>query len=176
MDFTHLWHTLSENLGAGRDSHDVHAWQMALRALLVYIVALAIVRIGSTRFMGKSTAIDLVLAVIIGSILSRALTGNSPLVPVFAAALVLVVTHWILAAASLRSSTISRLVKGNAVILIEDGEIDRENMRRFQIGKQDLLEALRSQAKTEDPSQVKRAFLERNGEISFIMSSNGPST
>jgi uncharacterized membrane protein YcaP (DUF421 family) len=170
MDVHQIGKLLREGLGVGLESHDIRAWQMAIRALLVYFAAIVLIRIASTRFMGKNTALDLVLAVIIGSVLGRSITGNSPLLPVFAAALTLVVFHYVLAGLAFRFRPVSRLVKGNAAILVEDGKVNWDNMRRFQIGEQDLLEALRTRAKLENISDVKRAYLERNGDISVIPS------
>jgi hypothetical protein len=36
---------------------------------------------GKKRFMGEATAFDMMLGVMVGSIVSRAITGNAPLGP-----------------------------------------------------------------------------------------------
>ena len=73
-------------LGIGLESQQMEFWQMALRAVIVYAVTLAMVRLGKKRFMGKATAFDMILGIMLGSIVSRAITGNAPLVPALAAA------------------------------------------------------------------------------------------
>jgi hypothetical protein len=59
---------------------------MALRAVVVYVVTVIIVRLGKKRFMGKGTAFDVILGIMLGSIVSRAITGNAPFFPALAAA------------------------------------------------------------------------------------------
>ena len=43
-------------LGYTRDIGDVNALQMALRTLLTYAVTLALIRLGSKRFLSEATA------------------------------------------------------------------------------------------------------------------------
>jgi uncharacterized membrane protein YcaP (DUF421 family) len=83
-------------LGLGVE--DLSAGQMALRAVLTFVVTLAIVRFGDKRLFGKGTAFDIITAIMIGSIMSRAITGSSPLFPTWVAGLVLVGMHWLVAA------------------------------------------------------------------------------
>ena len=74
--------------GAGKEAWDLTAPQMAARAALIYAVALAIVRIGKKRFMGRATAFDVIVGIILGSIASRAVTGNAPMIPTMTATIV----------------------------------------------------------------------------------------
>lgn len=82
----------SSLLGIGQDS--ITWWQMLLRAVVVYILALAMVRLGDKRFLGKNTAFDVILGVVLGSVVSRAITNSSPFVPTLIAAVTLVALHW----------------------------------------------------------------------------------
>ena len=45
---------------------------MALRTVIVYAITLLIVRAGNKRFIGESTAFDVILGIMLGSIMSRA--------------------------------------------------------------------------------------------------------
>ena len=49
----------------GLDQDELGAGHMALRAVVVYVVALVMVRWGAKRFMGKSTAFDVILGVVL---------------------------------------------------------------------------------------------------------------
>jgi hypothetical protein len=80
-------------LGIGLESRDMEVWQMVLRAAIVYAVTLAMVRLGKKRFMGKATAFDMILGIMLGSIVSRAITGNAPLVPALAVTATLIALH-----------------------------------------------------------------------------------
>jgi hypothetical protein len=73
-------------LGLGAGEEQLNAAQMALRAVVVYVVTVIIVRLGKKRFMGQGTAFDVILGIILGSIVSRAITGNAPFFAALAAA------------------------------------------------------------------------------------------
>jgi uncharacterized membrane protein YcaP (DUF421 family) len=141
---------------------------MLLRTLIVYLTALIVVRLGEKRFFGKSTAFDLVLSIILGSVISRAINGSAPFFPTLAASLALVGIHWLLAALAFHSDRFGNLIKGQARILIRDGELKWEAMRSSHLSEQDLRSALRVQSQIEEPSGVKVARLERSGSISVI--------
>src|SRR5690242_5788295 len=89
-------------LGIGLESQQMEFWQMALRAVMVYAVTLAMVRLGKKRFMGKATAFDVILGIMLGSIASRAITGNAPLVASLAATATLIALHSMLSAVAFR--------------------------------------------------------------------------
>jgi uncharacterized membrane protein YcaP (DUF421 family) len=141
---------------------------MALRAVLTFVVTLAIVRLGDKRLFGKGTAFDFVVAIMIGSVMSRAITDSSPLIATWVAGLVLVGLHWLLAALTARLDWFGPLVKGNPVLLVEDGRLQRERMRESGLTEKDLEQALRVEGMEADPSRVQRAYLERDGSISVI--------
>lgn len=157
---------ISGVLGLGAES--LSGVQMALRALIVYVVAIVLVRLGEKRFLGKFTALDVILGIMLGSVLSRAITGQSPFYPTLVAALVLVVLHWLFAALAFRYDGFGGLVKGQERVLVREGEIQWDAMRKGHISRRDLDGALRTEANLADVSQVKEARLERSGEISVI--------
>lgn len=98
-------------LGIG--AQELTVGQMALRAVLTVVVALAIVRLGHKRLFGKGTAYDLVVAVMFGSVMSRAITNASGLFAVWLAGLVLVLVHRVLAALAFRFHWLGPVVKGH---------------------------------------------------------------
>jgi uncharacterized membrane protein YcaP (DUF421 family) len=142
--------------------------QMLLRAVIIYLVALAVIRIGDKRFLGKSTAFDVILGVVLGSVMSRAITGSSAFLPSIVAGTALVAMHWLLAFVTFRSPRLGNLVKGVPRVLIEDGERRQDTVRASHITEGDLLQALRSCIGTLDIDSVDRAYLERSGDITII--------
>lgn len=155
-------------IGLELESKDLNAGHMSLRAALVFAVAIIMLRIGDKRFMGKSTALDVMLGIVFGSTVSRAITGNAPFFPTLAACIVLVFVHWLLASITFRSEGFAALVKGRDRLLVQDSEMRREAMRKSHITENDLEEALRNSGKPPDLSQVRTAHLKRNGDISII--------
>lgn len=130
--------------------------------------------LGKNRLLGRTTAFDIVLAIILGSLLSRAINGDAPVIGTFGAALALVAIHWAIAEVAQRSKRMELLVKGARIDLIRDGRAIPELMHRAEVTDRDLQEAIRLNAHLDDTTQVDRAYLERNGEISVIPRSGQP--
>ncbi len=122
---------------------------------------------GKKRFLGKGTAFDVLLAIMLGSILGRAINGSGPLFETIGAVIVLVSLHWLFAVGAFHSARFRQLVEGTPRPLIQDGEVQAAIMHKSRISDDDLLEALRRQGLT-DPQAVHVAYLERSGEISII--------
>jgi uncharacterized membrane protein YcaP (DUF421 family) len=166
--------TVRQLLGLGRDIANVNEFQMALRTILIYVFSLAIIRLGSKRFLSEATAFDVIVAIMLGSIMSSAINGSAPFVPTIVAGAVLVGAHWLLAYLTSRLDWFGPLVKGHPTLLVRDGEIQEEGLRSTGLSRRDLEERLRLQAGTTDVSSVRLACLERNGRISVVPGKRAP--
>ena len=154
-------------LGLDLDLGDVDSVQMALRATAVYAIMLVLVRLASKRFLSKASAFDVIVAIMLGSIMSRAINGSAPFLPTVVASAALLGLHWLFASLAAQTS-FGALVKGEPRLLIKDGEVQEDGLREAKLSAKDLKEALRLQAGDPDPSRVKRAYLERNGSVSIV--------
>ena len=152
----------------GNNTGDLRWWQMVLRGLLIYVLLLVLVRVGNKRFMGKESAFDLVLAIMLGSVASRGITGNAPFVPVLATMVGLVAMHWSFAALTFHTHRLGEWIKGRSRLLIQAGQFQHTGLRHSHITENDLREALRVQLHDDDLQAVREARLERNGQISFV--------
>ena len=159
--------SIENALGLHETAATLSAGQMALRAILVYGVLLLFVRFGHKRFVSRSTAFDLVLAIVLGSVASRAVTGTSPLVPTLVASFTLVLLHRVIAALGYRSHRFGILVKGNPHQLVRDGTPIEAEMRHTSISQHDLEEALREHG-VANLDEVEGAWLERSGNVSVV--------
>lgn len=163
---------LQQFLGIGAD--DLTWYQMAARAFIMYVAALVMVRLGEKRFLGKNTAFDVILGIILGSVASRAINGSAALVATIVAGFVLVGLHWLMAFISFRSDRFGDIVKGSKRLIVEDGAILWDAMRKSNFSNQDLMSQIRTEANVEDVETVKKAYLERSGEVSVIQASGEP--
>jgi uncharacterized membrane protein YcaP (DUF421 family) len=134
---------MEDLLGLKLQPHELGYGQIVLRALLVFIAALIIVRLGAKRFLGRKTAFDYILAFILGSMLSRTINGSAPFFQTLAGGLALVLFHRFVAWMSYRNHAIGRWVKGTDDLVIDKGEIQPEAMKRNHFTERDLLEDLR---------------------------------
>lgn len=163
-----LFDFLGPLLGLGTKPEDLTFVQISLRGAIVFIATLAMIRLGHKRSLSRKTAFDAVLLVILASVLSRAINGSAAFFATLGGGLVLVLLHRLLALIAYHSHWFGKLIKGEPDIIVENGELLTATMQRNHISKHDLEEDLRLSAQLEDPSQIKRARVERSGDISFI--------
>jgi uncharacterized membrane protein YcaP (DUF421 family) len=141
--------------------------QVCVRAVSVFLILIAYVRIGKKRFLGEATAFDAILVIVIGSLASRAISGTAPFVASLAGTLILILTHWSISWIAARSKLISYWTKGHDTVIIRDGTVDRHALRAAHMSDDDLTEDLRDRG-IENPSLAKEARLERSGKLSVI--------
>jgi len=150
------------------EGKDLDTLQMSCRAVVAFLITLALIRIAGIRTFGKKSAFDNVIIIMLGSIMSRIVVGASPFIPTTVACLAFVLVHWVLARISWSSDLVGRWIKGERSCLYSDGRIDRENMKKARISDKDLLEGLRLKINDESMDEVEKIFIERNGEISVV--------
>ena len=160
-------------LGLGLDDKDINVPQMALRAVVVYVVTVFIVRLGKKRFMGRATAFDVILGIMLGSIVSRAITGNAPFLPALTASGVLVGMHWLFSGIAMRWHGFGVAIKGHSDLLVRDGRVDQQAMQGTHMTEHDLWEDLRRKGITR-LEEVAEARLERDGGLSVIKAKSEP--
>ncbi len=158
---------MDDLLGLHLQSYQLGYTQIILRAVIVFFAALIMVRTSARRFLGRKTVFDFILAIMLGSILSRAVNGSAPFLPTLAGCFVLIWTHRLLAALSFHFHWVGRIVKGTEEVLIENGQVKMDALRRNYFTERDLLEDLRLKS-YERVGDVKSARLERSGDVSVI--------
>lgn len=141
--------------------------QEMARATLIFIYGLVLVRVLGRRVFGKWAALDIVISIVIGSNLSRALTGNAQLWETLFATTLLLVLHWLLSHAVARSPWLSRMLEGKAVVLGQGGSVEDEKLRRHAVSDADLAEAIRKVG-IADAVESELIVLEPNGNISVV--------
>lgn len=94
------------------ETGNVTAVQECARAVLVLAYGLAILRLAGRRIFGRWSALDIIVSIVVGSNLSRALTGNAPLFGTIAATTVLIGLHWLLARLAAHYRPLSRISRG----------------------------------------------------------------
>lgn len=164
-----MFNRVFETVFGGNEPHgDLAICQVAARAVFVYVGGILIVRIGKSRVIGRVTSLDIILGFILGSLLSRGITGHAKITDTLIASAALVAAHYVLTTIACRSHQAGILMKGDAKLLIDHGKVLLDAMRESHISAHDLEEGLRLHG-VESPSQVKYAYKERNGEISVIL-------
>lgn len=150
----------------GTTGHVTWAQECA-RTVVVFAYGLVLVRLAGRRVFGKWAALDIVVSIVVGSNLSRALTGGAPLWGTLAATTLLMALHWLLSHAAARSARLSRLLEGRSVRLGKGGDLEPSLLRRHAVSEADLGEALRG-AGLDEASGARLLVLEPSGKISVL--------
>jgi uncharacterized membrane protein YcaP (DUF421 family) len=150
------------------EGKDLTVWQMSARAIVVYFMAMALIRISGKRTFAKNTGFDTIIQIIFGAVLSRAIVGASPFVPTIGTCLSLVLLHRLLAWLSIKNQNIEHFFKGDRVILFEKGEVNQENLNKSLMTKDDLMCDVRLKANTNTYDDVDTIFRENTGQLSVI--------
>lgn len=153
----------------GITADEISTHHMLSRSVVIFIIGIALVRMGNKRFVGKMTAFDFIIAIIIGSLLSRAITEIELFLRVIPACLLLILMHRFFSFISAKYENFGSLIKGKERVVVKDGEILKEELYKSNLSEQDLIQSLRLNVEITDIEKVKIARLERNGEISFIL-------
>lgn len=163
-----FWNFFQTLLGLSLQPKDLTFVQISLRGIIVFLATLIMVRLGSKRSMAHRTPFDAILLVILASALSRAINGSAPFLGTIGGGAVLVALHRLFALVAYHSHSFGILVKGKPAVIVRDGQRDFRTMRRNHVSTHDLEEDMRLNAHLDELAQVRRACLERSGEISVI--------
>ena len=163
-----IWNALTGVLGLGVEPKDLTFFQISLRGIIVLFATLVMVRLGHKRTLARKTAFDAILLVILASVLSRAINGSAAFFATIGGGFIIVFLHRLLALAAYYSHSLGLLLKGAPEVIVEDGHMIRDVMRRNHVSEHDLEEDLRLDADCDSLEEVRVACIERSGDISFI--------
>lgn len=169
--FDTLWSWLERGLGLSLAAHDLGFGHLAARSGVVFCFAVALARVADRRVLGHNAGFDIMLLVVLGSVLSRAINGQAAFFPTLGASVILVLLHHGVATLALRSHTFSGVVKGRPLTLVRDGKVQHDALCAAKITTEDLDESLRLHGGVENAADVAEARLERNGTISVVKKS-----
>jgi uncharacterized membrane protein YcaP (DUF421 family) len=162
-----LGHALTWLFGGDAPQPPLLIHQVCARGVAVYLGGILIVRFGKSRLIGRATALDVILGFLLGSLLSRGITGSAAISTTLASSAAIVAAHWAVTALTTRHSWLADLFKGHSFRLVEDGRVDERALRRAHLSRDDLQEGLRVSG-VQQLDEVRLAVKERSGEISVV--------
>ena len=139
-----------------------------VRPLLVYLVLLLIFRLANKREMASATVFDFLIVLMISNVVQNAMIGSdNSVLGAAAGAAILVILSSLLNRATSRNVKVRALLEGAPVLLVQEGKVEKEMMRKFDVSDNDLLAAIRKQGIIR-LCDVAFAILELDGSISVI--------
>ena len=143
-------------------------WEFVLRAVVVYVAILVLVRVSGKRTIGQFTPFDMILLVLLGTAVQNSLIGEDvSLLGGLILAATLIALNYLVGFATSRSARADRLIEGVPVVLARDGKLFERVLKRQLVSTADFEEAMR-QCGCMGRDQVKLALLETNGQITII--------
>lgn len=138
------------------------------RTILVYFIVFLTLRIMGKREIGKLSLFDLVISIMIAEIAVFVLEDMAkPLAEGIVPMVTLVVIQMFIAYVSLKNEKLRRIFEGRPAMVIQNGKLNREVMRRHRYNLDDLLLQLR-QNKIVDVADVEFAILEPSGKLTVV--------
>lgn len=139
-----------------------------VRTVIVYLFLIASVRLMGKRQVGQMEPSEFVVTMLVANLASLPMEEygiplSAGLIPITTVLALEVLLSFL----SLRSIFIRKLLCGKPVILIENGRILRENLRRTRVTMDELTGHLREKDVL-DPRSVQFAILETNGNLSVF--------
>jgi uncharacterized membrane protein YcaP (DUF421 family) len=146
----------------------VSPWELMIRGTLMFWFLLMIFRFVLRRDMGDVGVSDFLFVVILGDAAQNAMIGEGTSA-IDGMVLIGTLAAWnfLLDWLGYRIPAVERFVSGRKVCLVRHGRLQRRAMRREFITDEDILAKIREQG-LERPEQVRRMFLEADGQISVI--------
>ena len=141
---------------------------IVLRCTVVYIVLLVALRLTGKRQMGQFTPFDFAVLLIVSNAVQNAMIGpDTSLAGGLIGAATLLALNYLLSLLTARYNIFGREVLGDPTVLINDGHLVTDNLRRERVDPDDVLMAMREHG-VEDIGKVKHAILETDGTISIV--------
>jgi uncharacterized membrane protein YcaP (DUF421 family) len=138
-----------------------------LRVSVMYLYALALVRIAGKQSLGQLTGMDFVVTLIVGDLFDDVFWVEVPIVQGLVAFAVVVLTHVLFTFISSRDTRFYRLVTPAERLVVEDGRLVQKSLQLERLRPEDVQADLRLEGE-EHLRGIKQAWLEPSGQVSVI--------
>lgn len=139
-----------------------------VRTTILYLLVIIVMRIMGKRQIGELQPFELVIAIMISDLASVAMQNTGvPLINGIIPILTLLVAQLLFSYIGLKSTRARAIISGRPTVLIENGKLKEEALKKEMFTINELLEQLRIK-NISNISDVEFAILETNGQLSVI--------
>jgi uncharacterized membrane protein YcaP (DUF421 family) len=141
---------------------------IAIRAVVLYLFLIFVMRVTGRRELSALAPVDLVLLIVLGDAIQQGLTQDDysvtgAIIAVSALATMQVGSSYL----SFKSKRARRVLEGDPIVIVEHGKVVTRNMERERMTVDDVCESMRLE-QISRLEEVEWAIVESNGQISFI--------
>ncbi|RLQ89250.1 DUF421 domain-containing protein [Notoacmeibacter ruber] len=142
-------------------------------AIIGFAWLIFLLRLAGKRTVAKFNMYDMILTFTVGSVLaSMIVLEGVKVVEGCLAMAALVALDWLLSYAALKSRLVRDILKAPPTVLVKDGELQRDNMRREQMVEEEIDMLLRQNDIT-NLSEIEALTIESAGDIGLIKRREG---
>ncbi|TMB67041.1 MAG: DUF421 domain-containing protein [Chloroflexi bacterium] len=154
----------------------VNGFEIIARTLIIYGSLLLALRVAGKREIGQMATFDLVVILLISNAVQNAMVGSDVSVTGgLIAAGALIAVNYGVATARERVTWVREAVEGSPTIVVSNGRLLRQNIRREGLAEEEVLMAIREHG-LNNIGEVRLAVLETDGSISVVQAGNGSIT
>jgi uncharacterized membrane protein YcaP (DUF421 family) len=141
---------------------------IVIRATIAFFFVFLLTRIVGRRELSSLEPFDLILLIVLGDLVQQGVTQSDYSVTglILAAGTIALLTV-LISYVSFRFPRTRPLLEGHPLVVIQDGSVLEQNLRRERLTRSELAEAARLQ-QIDSLDQVSWAILEKSGQISFV--------
>jgi uncharacterized membrane protein YcaP (DUF421 family) len=139
-----------------------------LRTIILYLIVVSVMRLMGKRQIGELQPYELATAIMISELAAVPMQDMGiPLINGIIPIFVLLIGQFMISFTAMKSNSMRNIICGKPTILVENGRIIEENLRKEFYNLSDLLEQLRIN-NTPNIADVEFAILETSGQLSVI--------
>ena len=139
-----------------------------IRTIILYTILIVVIRLMGKRQLGEMEPMEFVVTMLLANLAAVPMQETGiPLLSGLIPILVVLSMELLLSVLVYHSVGARRLLCGKPVILMENGRLLQENLKKTRITPDELTECLRIEGST-DLASVKYAILETSGQVSVL--------
>lgn len=147
-------------------------WELIVRAAVVYVFLLVLLRLTGKRQVGQLAPFDLVLLLVLSNAVQNSMNaGDNSLIGGLISAATLILLNLVVALATWRNKKLENLIEGKPQILIHNGKLFQDVVAKARLTHHEIQAALR-RGGCASVEEVHCAILENNGAISIVPRKN----
>ena len=143
-------------------------FKIIIKTLLLYFFIVIMYRIMGKKEVGKLSIIDLIVSILIAELAAISIEQyDSSILTSIIPILCLVIVEVLFGYISLKNPKIKKLIEGSPIVIIKNGKLNFEAMKKLRYSLDDLISQLREQG-IKSIEEVNYAVLENNGKLSIF--------
>lgn len=140
---------------------------MAFRISIMYVFALAILRLSGKRSIHNLSPLDFVVATIIGDMFDDAIWSEISLAKTLVGITTIIGWHILVSVGVHYSQRIERLVAGSQTLIVKNSRMNEKGLKKERTPKEEAMAQLRLSGE-EHLTEIKEAYWEPEGKISVL--------